>query len=47
MSRIGQQPIDIPGGVNVKIGATEAEIKGPKGALQGAFTSAHAGRARG
>ena len=34
MSRIGQQPIDVPGGVNVKIGATEAEIKGPKGSLQ-------------
>ena len=34
MSRIGQQPIDVPGGVNVKIGATEVEIKGPKGTLQ-------------
>ena len=34
MSRIGQQPIEVPGGVNVQIGATEAEIKGPKGTLQ-------------
>ncbi|MYF72358.1 MAG: 50S ribosomal protein L6 [Gemmatimonadetes bacterium] len=34
MSRIGQQPIDVPGGVNVQIGATQAEIKGPKGTLQ-------------
>ncbi len=34
MSRIGQQPIDVPGGVNVKIEATQAEIKGPKGTLQ-------------
>ena len=34
MSRIGKQPIDVPGGVNVQIGATEAKIKGPKGTLQ-------------
>ena len=46
MSRIGMQPIVVPGDVNVQIGTTQAEIKGPKGALQVPFTSAHAGRAR-
>lgn len=34
MSRIGKQPILVPGGVDVKIGAGEAQVKGPKGALQ-------------
>jgi large subunit ribosomal protein L6 len=34
VSRIGKQPIVVPGGVNVQIGATQAEIKGPKGTLQ-------------
>ena len=34
MSRIGKQPIVVPGGVEVKIGADEAHVKGPKGTLQ-------------
>ena len=34
MSRIGKQPIDIPGGVDIKINKREVTIKGPKGQLQ-------------
>ena len=39
MSRIGKQPIEIPGGVTVNIGGVGAggtlvEVKGPKGSLQ-------------
>ena len=34
MSRIGKLPIQIPSGVEVKIGTTTIEVKGPKGALQ-------------
>jgi large subunit ribosomal protein L6 len=33
MSRIGKQPIDVPSGVEVKIGLSSVEIKGPKGQL--------------
>lgn len=33
MSRIGKKPIEIPSGVEVKVGATGVEVKGPKGAL--------------
>ena len=33
MSRIGKQPIPVPDGVDVKIGADEVSIKGPKGVL--------------
>jgi len=33
MSRIGKQPIPIPSGVEVKIGADVVEVKGPKGTL--------------
>ncbi len=33
MSRIGKQPISIPSGVEVKVGAEAVEIKGPKGTL--------------
>ncbi|MDR1241589.1 MAG: 50S ribosomal protein L6 [Deltaproteobacteria bacterium] len=33
MSRIGKQPISIPAGVEVKIGASSIEITGPKGRL--------------
>jgi len=33
MSRIGKQPIDIPSGVEVKVGAQTIEVKGPKGKL--------------
>lgn len=33
MSRIGKQPIAIPTGVEVKVGAQAIEVKGPKGKL--------------
>lgn len=33
MSRIGKQPIAIPSGVEVKLGAAEIQVKGPKGEL--------------
>lgn len=33
MSRIGKQPIEIPSGVEVKLGAEKIEVKGPKGLL--------------
>lgn len=34
MSRIGKNPIDIPSGVEVSVGASEIQIKGPKGTLK-------------
>ncbi len=37
MSRIGQMPIPIPGGVDVQIGEGELTIKGPKGTLTKSF----------
>ena len=33
MSRIGRKPINIPAGVDVKLGAGEITVKGPKGTL--------------
>src|SRR5512141_1955258 len=33
MSRIGRMPIDIPGGVEVKIDGQAVSVKGPKGEL--------------
>jgi large subunit ribosomal protein L6 len=33
MSRVGKQPISIPGGVEVKVDAAEVRVKGPKGQL--------------
>jgi len=33
MSRIGKQPIEIPEGVEVKVGQGEIRVKGPKGEL--------------
>ncbi|OIQ51242.1 50S ribosomal protein L6 [Pseudodesulfovibrio hydrargyri] len=33
MSRIGKNPIDIPAGVEVSVGASEIQVKGPKGTL--------------
>jgi large subunit ribosomal protein L6 len=33
MSRIGKNPIDIPSGVEVSVGASEIQVKGPKGTL--------------
>ena len=38
MSRIGNQPIQIPDGVNVDISGSEVTVKGPKGELFGAFS---------
>ena len=37
MSRIGNQPIQIPNGVNVNISGSVVTVKGPKGELSGAF----------
>ena len=34
MSRIGKQPIELPKGVEVKLGEEMIEVKGPKGTLQ-------------
>ena len=34
MSRIGKQPIELPKGVEVKLGEDMVEVKGPKGTLQ-------------
>lgn len=34
MSRIGKNPIDIPSGVEVSVGASEVQVKGPKGTLK-------------
>ena len=33
MSRVGEMPIKIPDGVEVKIGTEDATVKGPKGTL--------------
>ena len=38
MSRIGNQPIQIPDGVSVNIDGSVVIIKGPKGELSGAFS---------
>ena len=38
MSRIGNQPIEIPDGVYVNISGSEVTVKGPKGELSGAFS---------
>ena len=37
MSRIGNKPIPIPSGVDVKIQGSSVVVKGPKGELKGAF----------
>ncbi len=34
MSRIGQQPIEIPGGVQVEVKGQHVKVKGPKGELE-------------
>ena len=34
MSRVGQQPIPIPSGVDVNVHASDVHVKGPKGELQ-------------
>ena len=41
MSRIGKMPIDVPGGVDVKISPDNVvSVKGPRGSLSGAFDRA-------
>ncbi|MBI4272708.1 50S ribosomal protein L6 [Candidatus Uhrbacteria bacterium] len=40
MSRIGKQPITVPGGVDVNIDGSVVAIKGPKGSLQRTLHSA-------
>ena len=37
MSRIGNKPIAIPAGVEVKVNGTEVIVKGPKGELKDNF----------
>ncbi len=39
MSRIGNKPITIPAGVDVKINGSEVTVKGPKGELKNTFNS--------
>lgn len=34
MSRVGQQPVPLPGGVQVNVRASTVHVKGPKGELQ-------------
>ena len=38
MSRIGNKPIEIPAGVEVKIDGTNVTVKGPKGTLSNEFS---------
>ena len=40
MSRIGNKPIAIPAGVDVKIDGTVVTVKGPKGELKNSFNAA-------
>lgn len=37
MSRIGKKPVDIPGGVDVKLQESTIKVKGPKGELAWSF----------
>ncbi|MEJ2482200.1 MAG: 50S ribosomal protein L6 [Gemmatimonadota bacterium] len=37
MSRVGRQPIPVPGGVDVKVDGGRVAVKGPKGQLEGSF----------
>lgn len=39
MSRIGKKPIDIPGGVDIKLEGQTIKVKGPKGELSWDFPS--------
>ena len=39
MSRIGNKPITVPAGVDVKINGSEVIVKGPKGELKNTFNS--------
>ncbi len=38
MSRIGRLPVEIPGGVQVKLEGSHVQVKGPKGELQRTFS---------
>ncbi len=38
MSRIGNSPIEIPEGVDVKIDGSQVSVKGPKGSLSSSFS---------
>ena len=40
MSRIGNNPIPVPSGVDVKIAGSDVTVKGPKGSLQESFNVA-------
>jgi len=40
MSRIGKKPIDIPGGVDVKLDGSTVRVKGPKGELHWSYPEA-------
>ena len=40
MSRIGNNPIPVPSGVDVKIAGSDVSVKGPKGSLERSFNSA-------
>ena len=40
MSRIGNKPIAIPAGVDVKIDGAVVTVKGPKGELKNSFNAA-------
>ena len=37
MSRVGKQPIPVPGGVDVTLDGSRVAVKGPRGALEGSF----------
>jgi large subunit ribosomal protein L6 len=37
MSRIGRQPIEVPGGVEVSVEGTRVSVKGPRGTLEQTF----------
>jgi large subunit ribosomal protein L6 len=39
VSRIGKQPVPVPSGVEVKIEGSTVKVKGPKGELNGTFSS--------
>ena len=39
MSRIGKKPIEVPSGVDITLGETEIQVKGPKGSMVGPLPS--------
>ena len=42
MSRIGNSPITVPAGVEVKLDGNKITVKGPKGSLEKELHSIHA-----